>query len=75
MAASILASMVKGWAPDAKVEDLHLPSGPHAQLIALAGADFSRYHNLKRVDNDTVAYVTGNAVRFHSECALSCCPC
>ena len=52
--ASLLAGLVKGWAPNAKPEDLFLPVANHAELIDVAGADFGKRHNLKYIDDETV---------------------
>jgi hypothetical protein len=42
-------------------------SQEHVQLLGVCGNDFGRHNNLHRIDDDTVAYVVGNAVRVHSE--------
>lgn len=40
----------------------------NAQLEAVFGADFHKHNNIHKLDDDTLLYAVGNAVRIHSEC-------
>jgi hypothetical protein len=46
---------------------LVLPAPQYATLSAAFGADFDRRNNLHRLDDATLVYAAGNAVRIHSE--------
>jgi hypothetical protein len=40
-----------------------------AELQGVFGAEFHRHNNLHRIDDETVLYAVGNAVRIQSECS------
>jgi hypothetical protein len=44
-----------------------LPAREYAVLDTVLGADFGRRNCVRRVNEHTIAYVAGNAVRLHGE--------
>jgi len=49
------------------IEKLSIPSRSYFSLNQVYGADFGRHNNIHVLDNDTIVYAIGNAVRIHSK--------
>jgi len=48
------------------IEKLSIPSRSYFSLNQVYGADFGRHNNIHVLDNDTIVYAIGNAVRIHN---------